>query len=142
MAVVSKVTLRKGYQPSEREAFMNPKQQEYFRRRLLAWRGELLRESSTTLQNLQEHHSQVADFADRASVETERSVELRTRDRGRKLIGKIDEALRRIEDGSYGYCVETEEPIGIKRLDARPIATLSLEAQERHERRERIYRDD
>ena len=142
MAVVSKVTLRKGYQPSEREAFMNPKQQEYFRRRLLAWREELLRETSATLQNLQEDQSPPADIADRASVETERSVELRTRDRGRKLIGKINQALQRIEDGSYGYCVETEEPIGIKRLDARPLATLSLEAQERHERRERIYRDD
>ena len=121
---------------------MNPKQQEYFRRRLLAWREELLRETSATLQNIQEDQSPPADIADRASVETERSVELRTRDRGRKLIGKINQALQRIEDGSYGYCVETEEPIGIKRLDARPIATLSLEAQERHERRERIYRDD
>ncbi len=139
---MGKVTLPKGYQPSENERFMNARQREYFRRRLLSWREELLRESSATLQNLQEYQSQPADIADRASVETDRSVELRTRDRGRKLIAKIDEALQRIEDGSYGYCVETAEPIGVKRLDARPIATLSLEAQERHERRERIYRDD
>ena len=142
MATVSRITLPKGYQPSETEVFMNPRQREYFRRRLLAWREELLRESSATLQNLQEYQTQPADIADRASVETERSVELRTRDRGRKLIAKIDAALQRIDDGSYGYCLETAEPIGIKRLDARPIATLSLEAQERHERRERIYRDD
>ncbi len=139
---MGKIRLPKSYQPSESEAFMNTRQREYFRRRLLSWREELLRESSATLQNLQENRFQPADFADRASVETERSVELRTRDRGRKLIAKIDEALVRIEDGSYGYCVETAEPIGVKRLDARPIAALSLEAQERHERRERIYRDD
>ena len=140
--MAGKITLPKGYLPSENETFMNARQREYFRRRLLSWREELLRETSATLQNLQENHFQPADFADRASVETDRSVELRTRDRGRKLIAKIDEALQRIEDGSYGYCVETDEPIGVKRLDARPIATLSLEAQERHERQERIYRDD
>ena len=142
MAIVSTVTLPNGYRPNETEPFMNGKQREYFRQRLVSWRTELMRESSTTLQNLQEDQSQPADIADRASMETERSVELRTRDRGRKLIAKIDEALGRIEDGSYGFCIETEVPIGIKRLDARPIATLSLEAQERHERRERSYRDD
>lgn len=142
MAIVSTVTLPNGYRPNETEPFMNGKQREYFRQRLVSWRTELMRESSTTLQNLQEDQSQPADIGDRASMETERSVELRTRDRGRKLIAKIDEALGRIEDGSYGFCIETEVPIGIKRLDARPIATLSLEAQERHERRERSYRDD
>jgi len=139
---VSKLALPKGYRPNETEPFMNAKQREYFRQRLVSWREELLRESSTTLHNLQQDQFQAADIADRASVETERSVELRTRDRGRKLIGKIDEALQRIADGTYGYCSETEEPIGIKRLNARPTATMSLEAQERHERRERVYRDD
>ena len=140
--MVGRITLPKGYRPNESETFMNARQREYFRRRLQSWREELLRETSATLQNLQENQFQPADVADRASVEADRSVELRTRDRGRKLIVKIDEALQRIEDGSYGYCVETAEPIGVKRLDARPIATLSLEAQERHEVRERTYRDD
>lgn len=121
---------------------MNARQREYFRRRLLAWRDDLLRETSTTLQHLQEERARAADVADRASMESERSVELRTRDRGRKLIAKIDQALKMIEDGTYGYCTETAEPIGVKRLVARPIATLSLEAQERHERRERVFRDD
>ena len=130
------------YRPSEAEPFMNPKQREYFRRKLLSWRAEILRDSNSTLHKLQTDQLHSADLADRASAETDRSVELRTRDRGRKLIAKIDEALQRIEDGSYGYCEETAEPIGVKRLEARPIATLSLEAQERHERRERTYRDD
>jgi DnaK suppressor protein len=130
------------YKPSADEPFMNAKQREYFRRKLNTWREELLAESSATLQYLQEESVNAPDIADRASMEAERSVELRTRDRARKLISKIDAALDRIEDGSYGYCVETDEPIGIPRLEARPIATLSLEAQERHERMERTYRDD
>ncbi len=134
--------LPKNYRPNHEEPFMNAAQKEYFRRKLLNWREELLLESSATLQFLQEESSNAPDIADRASMEAERSVELRTRDRARKLVAKIDEALSRIENGSYGYCVETEEPIGIGRLEARPIATLSLEAQERHERLERTYRDD
>jgi len=121
---------------------MNPTMVEYFRRKLLAWRAELLRESEETLQDLQQGGMQEADIADRASAETDRSLELRTRDRERKLISKIDAALGRIEDGSYGYCEETGEPIGVRRLEARPIATLSLEAQERHERLERTHRDE
>ena len=134
--------LTKNYRPSEKEPFMNAKQREYFRQRLLQWRGELLRETSQTLQNLQEDSLQAPDIADRASAETDRAVELRTRDRERKLVQKIDEALKRIEEGEYGYCEESGEPIGLRRLEARPIATLSLEAQERHERLERIYRDE
>ncbi|HEV7369209.1 RNA polymerase-binding protein DksA [Arenibaculum sp.] len=130
------------YRPSEDEPFMNPTMLEYFRQRLLKWRAELLQESEETLQSLQEGGLQEADIADRATLETDRSLELRTRDRERKLISKIDAALMRIEDGSYGYCEETGEPIGIRRLEARPIATLSLEAQERHERLERTHRDD
>jgi len=121
---------------------MNPLQREYFRQKLLRWRTELLQESNETLESLQEEDLAQPDLADRASIETDRSIELRTRDRERKLITKIDEALLRIEDGTYGYCEETEEPISIKRLEARPIATLSLEAQERHERLERTRRDD
>ena len=121
---------------------MNPKQQEYFRRKLLAWRTELLKESEETLESLQEGGVQEPDLADRASAEMERALELRTRDRARKLIAKIDAALGRIEDGTYGYCEETGEPISLKRLEARPIATLSLEAQERHERMERTHRED
>jgi DnaK suppressor protein len=136
------VKLPRNYQPSEKEAFMNPKQKEYFRLKLLAWREELVSETSETLQHLQEGGLREPDIADRASLETDRSLELRTRDRARKLIGKIDEALKRIEEGTYGYCEETDEPIGIKRLEARPIATLSIEAQERHERMERTRRDD
>jgi len=136
------VTLPPNYKPSDDEPFMNPRQRAYFRQKLLKWRDELLRESNTTLQDLQQETTQEADLSDRASVETDRSLVLRTRDRERKLIAKIDEALRRIEDGTYGYCEETAEPIGVKRLDARPIATLSLEAQERHERMERTHRDD
>ena len=134
--------LPKNYRPSAKEPFMNAKQREYFRQRLLRWRRELLRETNQTLQNLQEDSLQAPDIADRASAETDRAVELRTRDRERKLVQKIDEALKRIEEGEYGYCEETGEPIGLQRLEARPIATLSLEAQERHERLERIYRDE
>jgi DnaK suppressor protein len=135
-------TLPPDYRPSEDEEFMNPLQLEYFRQKLLRWRAELLAESTETLQHLKEESLAEPDLTDRASLETERSIELRTRDRERKLISKIDAALVRIEDGSYGYCEETDEPIGIRRLEARPIATLSLEAQERHERMERTHRDD
>jgi DnaK suppressor protein len=129
------------YRPSEDEPFMNERQRNYFRKRLLDWKNEILQSSRTTLENLQESE-QHPDITDRASSETDRALELRARDRQRKLIAKIDAALERIDDGTYGYCEETGEPISLKRLDARPIATLSLEAQERHERRERIYRDD
>ena len=135
-------TLSPDYRPSEDEEFMNPMQLEYFRQKLLRWRAELLAESTETLQHLKEESLAEPDVTDRASLETERSIELRTRDRERKLIAKIDAALQRIEDGTYGYCEETDEPIGIRRLEARPIATLSLEAQERHERMERTHRDD
>jgi DnaK suppressor protein len=131
-----------GYRPSEDEPFMNERQLKYFRQKLLIWKDDLLRESRETLTHLQLETENHPDIADRASSETDRSLELRTRDRQRKLISKIDDALRRIEDGSYGYCEETGEPIGLPRLDARPIATLSLEAQERHERRERVHRDE
>ncbi len=130
------------YRPSDKEAFMNERQKDYFRAKLLVWREGILIESRETLATLQEDNQNHADVADRASSETDRSIELRARDRQRKLISKIDSALRRIEDGSYGYCEETGEPISLKRLDARPIATLSIDAQERHERRERVYRDD
>ena len=131
-----------GYRPSEGEEFMNERQLEYFKQKLLNWKEDILRESRETLTHLQSETENHPDIADRASSETDRALELRTRDRQRKLISKIDEALRRIEDGSYGYCEETGEPIGLARLDARPIATLSLEAQERHERRERVHRDE
>ena len=130
------------YRPSEDEEFMNPKQLEYFKQKLLTWKDEILRESRETVSHLQKETENHPDLADRASSETDRALELRTRDRQRKLISKIDAALRRIEDESYGYCEETGEPIGLARLEARPIATLSLEAQERHERRERVHRDD
>jgi DnaK suppressor protein len=136
------IQLKPGYRPSDDEPFMNPQMREFFRQRLLAWKDEILRESSLTLQHLQEDTTQEPDLADRASTESERALELRTRDRQRKLISKIDAALKRIEDGSYGYCEETGEPISLKRLEARPIATLSIEAQERHERRERTHRDE
>ena len=136
------VRLPKGYAPSEDEPFMNKRQREYFRRKLEKWKDDILHENRETLQHLQEETAQHPDLADRASTETGRSLELRTRDRQRKLISKIDAALRRIEEGTYGYCEETGEPISLKRLDARPIATLSIEAQERHERREKVYRDD
>jgi len=130
------------YRPSEDEEFMNPRQLEYFRQKLLQWREELLVESSGTLINIKDGGLSQPDVTDRATLETDRSLELRTRDRERKLVSKIDEALQRIGDGRYGYCEDTDEPIGLRRLEARPIATLSLEAQERHERRERTHRDD
>lgn len=135
-------TLSDDYRPSDAEEFMNNRQQAYFRRKLLDWKDDILRESRETVAHLQKETENHPDVADRASSETDRSLELRTRDRQRKLISKIDDALRRIEDGSYGYCEETGEPITLARLEARPIATLSLEAQERHERRERVHRDD
>ena len=130
------------YRPSESEPFMNLRQREYFRGKLESWRDEILRESRGTLDSLQEENQNHPDMADRASSESDRALELRTRDRQRKLIAKIDAALKRLEDGTYGYCEETGDPIGIARLDARPIATLSLEAQEMHERREKVYRDE
>ncbi|MGN6486482.1 MAG: RNA polymerase-binding protein DksA [Devosia sp.] len=130
------------YRPTEDEPFMNPRQREYFRQKLERWKDEILRESRETLENLQEESQNHPDMADRASSESDRALELRTRDRQRKLISKIDAALKRLEDGTYGYCEETGDPIGIARLDARPIATLSLEAQEMHERREKVYRDE
>lgn len=135
-------TVTKEYRPRDDEPFMNERQREYFRAKLLAWKEEILEESRSTIATLQQDTVAEADLADRATSETDRALELRTRDRQRKLISKIDEALRRIDDGSYGYCEETGEPISLSRLDARPIATLSLEAQERHERRERVHRDD
>jgi DnaK suppressor protein len=135
-------TLPEDYRPSEDEEFMNPLQVEYFRQKLLQWRSELLADSAETLRSLQEESLLKPDLTDRASLETERSIELRTRDRERKLISKIDAALARLDSGTYGYCEETDEPIGIRRLEARPIATLSIEAQERHERMERTHRDD
>ena len=130
------------YRPSDDEPFMNPRQREYFRAKLNAWKEDILRESRETLENLQEESQNHPDMADRASSESDRSLELRTRDRQRKLISKIDAALKRIEEGTYGFCEETGDPIGLARLDARPIATLSLEAQEMHERREKVYRDE
>src|ERR1700677_3373832 len=136
------LTLPPDYRPSEDEEFMSPLQVEYFRQNLLRWRAELLKEADGTLASLSEGGILEPDITDRASVETDRALELRTRDRARKLISKIDQALQRVENGSYGYCEETGEPIGLKRLEARPIATLSLEAQERHERMERVHRDD
>jgi DnaK suppressor protein len=136
------IEVEEDYKPSEDEPFMNERQREYFRQKLIAWREDILRESRETLNHLQDENNILPDIADRASTETDRSLELRTRDRQRKLISKIEAALKRIDDGSYGYCEETGEPISLRRLDARPIATLSIEAQERHERRERVYRDD
>ena len=132
----------KSYQPSEKEEYMNEKQLAYFREKLLAWREELIAESQETINNLKEENWREPDLSDRASLETEAGVELRTRNRYLKLIGKIDAALRRIEDGSYGYCEETGDPIGIKRLEARPIATMTIEAQERHEKQEKQYIDE
>lgn len=136
------VDLEETYKPSEDEPFMNDRQREYFRRKLLAWKEDILHESRETLATLQSENENHPDLADRASSETDRAIELRARDRQRKLIAKIDAALMRLEEGAYGYCEETGERISLKRLDARPIATLSIEAQERHERRERVYRDD
>ncbi|MES2906432.1 MAG: RNA polymerase-binding protein DksA [Pseudomonadota bacterium] len=130
------------YRPSEKEPFMNDKQLDYFKNKLIAWKEEIIAESRDTLANLQGDSANLPDIVDRASSETDKAIELRARDRQRKLISKIDEALQRIEDKSYGYCEETGEPISLKRLEARPTATLSIEAQERHEKRERVYRDE
>ena len=130
------------YVPTEDEPFMNERQKAYFKAKLVAWKNDILREARETLEILQQENANHPDLADRASSETDRAIELRARDRQRKLIAKIDSALQRIDDGTYGYCEETGEPIALKRLDARPIATLSIEAQERHERREKVYRDD
>ena len=135
-------TSLKPYHPSTSEPFMSERQQEYFRSKLTAWKSEIIQESKETLISLQKENVNHADLADRASSESERSIELRARDRQRKLIAKIDSAVARLDDGSYGYCEDTNEPIGINRLVARPIATLSIEAQERHERREKVYRDE
>jgi DnaK suppressor protein len=132
----------KGYRPTDKEPFMNERQREYFRQKLLDWRDDILKEAKETLAHLQAENENHPDLADRASSETDRAIELRARDRQRKLISKIDAAIARIDDGTYGYCEETGEPISLRRLEARPIATLSIEAQERHERRERVYRDD
>ena len=136
------VTLPPNYRPSDDEPFMNERQREYFRRRLIQWKDDIIREAKETLQNLAADSVAHADLADRASSEAERANELRTRDRQRKLISKIDAALRRIEEDTYGFCEDTGDPISLRRLEARPIATLSIEAQERHERREKVYRDD
>jgi DnaK suppressor protein len=136
------IVLPEGYQPSENEPFMNERHRTYFRNKLLAWKEEIVRQNRETLHVLHEDSAQHADLADRATSETDRALELRARDRQRKLVAKIDAALARIEEGTYGYCEDTGEPIGLKRLDARPIATLSLEAQERHERREKVFRED
>jgi len=140
---MNSVTVAPNYVPSEKEKYMNPVMLEYFRHKLLHWKDEILKEADSTLHDLQDEGGlQEPDIADRASVETEVALELRARDRQRKLIGKIDEALERINRGEYGYCEETGEPIGIKRLEARPVATLTVEAQERHERKERTQRDE
>jgi DnaK suppressor protein len=130
------------YVPTEEEPFMNERQKAYFRAKLISWKNDILREARETLEILQQENANHPDLADRASSETDRAIELRARDRQRKLIAKIDSALQRIDEGTYGFCEETGEPISLKRLDARPIATLSIEAQERHERREKVYRDD
>lgn len=130
------------YRPAEDEPFMNDRQLEYFRRKLVEWRNDILEDSRDTIEGLQDSTRNIPDVTDRASEETDRALELRTRDRQRKLVSKIDAALRRIDEGEYGYCEVTGEPISLKRLDARPIATMSLEAQERHERREKVHRDD
>jgi DnaK suppressor protein len=138
----AEIFLPEDYRPAEDEPFMNDRQLEYFRRKLLVWKQELLNQSAETIEGLSDSARNVPDLADRASEETDRALELRTRDRQRKLIAKIDAALRRIENGEYGYCEMTGEPISLRRLDARPIAIMTLEAQERHERRERVHRDD
>ena len=134
--------MEQAYRPAEDEPFMNERQVDYFRNKLMNWKSQILEQSKGTIEGMQADARNIPDMADRASEETDRALELRTRDRQRKLVSKIDAALRRIEDGSYGYCEVTGEPISLKRLDARPIATLSLEAQERHERREKVHRDD
>ncbi len=138
----AEIFLPEDYRPAEDEPFMNERQLEYFRRKLLNWKAEILSDSRDTVAGMKDTTRNIPDIADRASEETDRSIELRTRDRQRKLVSKIDAALRRIEEGEYGYCEITGEPISLKRLDARPIATMSLEAQERHERREKVHRDD
>jgi len=138
----AEVFLPDDYKPADNEPFMNDRQVEYFRRKLMNWRGELLAGSRDTIEGLQDGTRAIPDVADRASEETDRALELRTRDRQRKLVAKIDSALRRVDEGEFGYCEVTGEPISLKRLDARPIATMSLEAQERHERREKVHRDD
>jgi DnaK suppressor protein len=138
----AEVFLPEDYRPAEDEPFMNDRQLEYFRRKLIVWKQELLDQSAETIDNLQDSGRNVPDIADRASEETDRALELRTRDRQRKLVSKIDAALRRIENNEFGYCEMTGEPISLKRLDARPIATMTLEAQEKHERREKVHRDD
>jgi DnaK suppressor protein len=142
MSAKSEIELPAGYVPADDEPFMSDRQKEFFRRKLMDWKEDILRESQSTIDNLQADLGALPDLADRASTETDRSLELRARDRQRKLISKIESALRRIEEDTYGYCEETGEPIGIGRLIARPVATLSLEAQERHERKERVHRDD
>ncbi len=142
MAMKAEKKFESDYYPTDDEPFMNERQLEFFRNKLLAWKASILEESSGTIKDMQEGTRNIPDVADRASEETDRALELRTRDRQRKVVSKIDAALRRIEDGSYGYCEDTGEPISLKRLDARPIATLSLEAQERHERKEKVHRDD
>ncbi|ROU04288.1 RNA polymerase-binding protein DksA [Histidinibacterium lentulum] len=138
----AEVFLPDDYKPAEDEPFMNDRQMEYFRRKLLTWKAELLEDSRDTIEGMKDSTRNIPDIADRASEETDRALELRTRDRQRKLVSKIDAALRRLDDGEYGYCEMTGEPISLKRLDARPIATMTLEAQERHERREKVHRDD
>jgi len=141
-AMKAETFLPDDYRPAENEPFMNERHVEYFRRKLEAWKAGLIDEGKHTIEGLQDSSRNIPDVADRASEETDRALELRTRDRQRKLVAKIDQALRRIDEGEYGYCEETGEPISLKRLDARPIATMSLEAQERHERREKVHRDD
>jgi DnaK suppressor protein len=138
----AEIFLPEDYRPAEDEPFMNERQLEYFRRKLLAWKAEIQKESLDTIEGMKDGTRNIPDIADRASEETDRALELRTRDRQRKLVSKIDAALRRIDEGEYGYCEITGEPISLKRLDARPIATMTLEAQERHERREKVHRDD
>ena len=142
MTMKAEVFLPEDYRPAESEPFMNERQTEYFRRKLLNWKAEILEDSRDTVAGMKDQTRNIPDVADRASEETDRALELRTRDRQRKLVSKIDAALRRIDEGEYGYCEMTGEPISLKRLDARPIATMSLEAQERHERREKVHRDD
>jgi DnaK suppressor protein len=136
------IELEEGYKPSEDEEYMSPKQLEYFRRKLLAWRAELIKESESTINHLKEENWQEPDINDRATLETDAALELRTRDRYRKLVNKIDSAMSRIADGTYGYCKDTGDEIGLNRLEARPIATLTIEAQEKHERLEKQHRDD
>ncbi|MDC0137165.1 RNA polymerase-binding protein DksA [Planktomarina temperata] len=138
----AEVIVSDDYRPADDEPFMNDTQLAYFRRKLLDWKSELMSDSKETIETLQDNTRAIPDISDRASEETDRALELRTRDRQRKLVSKIDAALRRIEEGEYGYCEETGDPISLRRLDARPIATMSLEAQERHERREKVHRDD